>query len=144
MKNIIINFRHSGLVTQNIKKSLRFYNKILGLRIIKKSNEEKQYIEKLLKIKDGNLTTYKLGIKSKIFLELLDFKKKKKNMPLKVNENGLTHLALTVRDMDKIVSKLKKNKIKFNSKVLISDDKKVKVVFCKTPENIYLELVEQL
>ena len=144
MKNIIINFRHSGLVTQNIKKSLRFYNKILGLRIIKKSNEEKQYIEKLLKIKDGNLTTYKLGIKSKIFLELLDFKKKKKNMPLKLNENGLTHLSLTVRNMDKIVSKLKKNKIKFNSKVLISDDKKVKVVFCKTPENIYLELVEQL
>ena len=84
MKNIIINFRHSGLVTQNIKESLRFYNKVLGLRIIKKSNEEKQYIEKLLKIKDGNLTTYKPGIKSKIFLELLDFKKKEKKHAFKI------------------------------------------------------------
>ena len=73
----ILNFRHSGLVTKNMKKSLKFYNKILGFKIIRKTIEDKKYIEKLLNIDDGNLTHYKLGYKNIPFLELLEFKKKK-------------------------------------------------------------------
>ena len=140
----ILNFRHSGLVTKNMKKSLRFYNKILGFKIIRKTVEDKKYIEKLLKINDGNLTHYKLGYKNNPFLELLEFKKKSINKPLKLNQNGLTHLSFTVQNIEKFVKKLKKFNVKFNSKILTSKDKKVKLVFCKTPENIYLEFVQEL
>ena len=64
--------------------------------------------------------------------------------PLKLNQNGLTHLSFTVQNIEKFVKKLKKFNIKFNSKILTSKDKKVKLVFCKTPENIYLEFVQEL
>ena len=139
----ILNFRHVGLVTPNIDRSLNFYLKILNFKLIKKKIENRKLIKKLLRVKDGNLTTYKIGLNKKIILELLDFKIKRKNLNLKLNDNGLTHISLTVKNIENLKRKLKKNKISFNSKILRSDDKKVKLVFCKTPENIYLELVQR-
>lgn len=138
----ILNFRHVGLVTPNIDRSLNFYLKTLNFKLIKKKIENRKLIKKLLRVKDGNLTTYKIGLNKKIILELLDFKIKRKNLNLKLNDNGLTHISLTVKNIENLKRKLKKNKISFNSKILRSDDKKVKLVFCKTPENIYLELVQ--
>ena len=139
----ILNFRHVGLVTPNIDRSLNFYLKILNFKLIKKKIENRKLIKKLLRVKDGNLTTYKIGLNKKIILELLDFKIKRKNLNLKLNDNGLTHISLTVKNIENLKRRLKKNKISFNSKILRSDDKKVKLVFCKTPENIYLELVQR-
>ena len=138
----ILNFRHVGLVTPNIDRSLNFYLKILNFKLIKKKIENRKLIKKLLRVKDGNLTTYKIGLNKKIILELLDFKIKRKNLNLKLNDNGLTHISLTVKNIENLKRRIKKNKISFNSKILRSDDKKVKLVFCKTPENIYLELVQ--
>ena len=139
----ILNFRHVGLVTPNIDRSLNFYLKILNFKLIKKKIENRKLIKKLLRVKDGNLTTYKIGLNKKIILELLDFKIKRKNLNLKLNDNGLTHISLTVKNIENLKRRIKKNKISFNSKILRSDDKKVKLVFCKTPENIYLELVQR-
>ena len=138
----ILNFRHAGIVTPNIKKSLNFYLDILNFKLIKKKIEDRKLIKKLLKVKDGNLTTYKIGLNKKIIIELLDFKIKNKNLKLKLNDNGLTHISLTVKNIEQLVRNLKKYKISFNSKILRSDDKKVKLVFCKTPEGIYLEFVQ--
>ena len=70
----ILNFRHVGLVTPNIDRSLNFYLKTLNFKLIKKKIENRKLIKKLLRVKDGNLTTYKIGLNKKIILELLDFK----------------------------------------------------------------------
>ena len=126
----ILNFRHVGLVTPNIDRSLNFYLKILNFKLIKKKIENRKLIKKLLRVKDGNLTTYKIGLNKKIILELLDFKIKRKNLNLKLNDNGLTHISLTVKNIENLKRRIKKNKISFNSKILRSDDQKVKLVFC--------------
>ena len=31
---IVVGYRHTGIITKDINKSLKFYNKILGLEII--------------------------------------------------------------------------------------------------------------
>ena len=139
------NFRHSGIVTKDLNKSLLFYNKLLKLKIIKVIDEDSDTMTSLLKVKNCRLKTIKLGLKKKIFLELLYFyKTKQKLRNIKINSPGLTHISLTVENLDQIYKKFKKNKIKFLSKPLISSDKKVKLVFCKSPENIFIELVEIL
>ena len=141
----IKNFRHAGIVTKNLEKSLFFYNKILDLEIIKIIEEDSSLMSEVLKINNCQLKTIKLGKKNKIFLELLSFKnlKQKKNF-IKIFSPGLTHVSLTIKNLDKFYKKLKKNKIKLLSEPKISKDGKVKLVFCKSPENIFIELVEVL
>ena len=142
---MIKNYRHCGIVTKNLNKSLWFYKELLGLKIIKKMKEDKKLMLKLLKVKNCNLTTIKLGIKKKIILELLYFKNlNQKTNKIDIYSLGLTHISLTVKDLRKLYDKMSKNKIKFFSKPTLSSDKKVILCFCRTPENIFLELVEIL
>ena len=67
----------------------------------------------------------------------------------KVNKNypyssGYTHISITVKNIFKIYNSLKKEKIKFNSEPAKSQDGKVLMTYCKTPEGGYLELVQEL
>ena len=57
---------------------------------------------------------------------------------------GLTHVALTVDNLDELLADLKKHDYHTISEIMISPSKKVKVVFVKGPEAIMLELVQEL
>jgi len=57
---------------------------------------------------------------------------------------GLTHIAITTKNIDELVSRLNKNGYKSISNILKSPDNKVRVVFVYGPESLYLEVVEQL
>ena len=139
----IKNFRHVGIVTTNLKKSLIFYQNHLGLKKIKIINENKKLMNKILNLKNSNLKTIKLGLNKKVFLELLYFKNlRQKKRYIKIFSPGLTHFSVTIKNLDKIYNDLKKKNVKFLSKPALSHDKKVKLVFCKSPENIFIELVE--
>lgn len=141
----IKNFRHVGIVTTNLKNSLNFYENYLGLKKIKVINENKRLMENILNLKNCDLTTVKLGYKKKIILELLYFKNlKQRKRETKIFSSGLTHFSITIEKLDKVYDNLKKKNITFLSKPSLSHDKKVKLVFCKSPENIFIELVEIL
>jgi len=139
----IKNFRHVGIVTTNLKKSLQFYEDILGLKKIKIINENQKLMNKILGLKKCNLKTVKLGLNRKIFLELLYFKNfNQKRKYIKIFSPGLTHFSITVKNLDKLYYDLKTKKIKFISEPSLSNNNKVKLAFCKSPENIFIELVE--
>jgi hypothetical protein len=57
---------------------------------------------------------------------------------------GLTHIALTVNNLDELVGNLKNQNYQTLSEIKTSPNKKVKVVFVKGPEAIMLELVQEL
>jgi hypothetical protein len=57
---------------------------------------------------------------------------------------GLTHIALTVDNLDELVQNLKNKNYELLSEVKLSPNKKVKVVFVKGPEAIMLELVQEM
>jgi hypothetical protein len=57
---------------------------------------------------------------------------------------GLTHIALTVDNLDELVQNLKNQNCEPLSEIKLSPNKKVKVVFVKGPESIMLELVQEL
>ena len=99
-----------------------------------------QFFLKTFIFKASDLTSF-----VKNLIEILYFK----NAPhTKINKiypysNGYTHISLTVKDIFKIYKFLKKEKIKFNSKPEKSQDGKVFMTYCKTPEGGYLELVQE-
>jgi catechol 2,3-dioxygenase-like lactoylglutathione lyase family enzyme len=142
----MIEIRHTGLVTKNLKKSLKFWCYLLGFKIKSNALEKGKTIDKVLGYKEVLVKTYKLKDKKNNLLELLYFKnspKIKKNF-IKPYSEGYTHISLTVKNINLIYKKLKKFKIKFNSKPKLSADGKVLMTYCKTPEGSYLELVEVL
>ena len=141
----IKNFRHTGIVTTNLEESLNFYIKLLGLKKLKTVNENKKLMQKVLSLKECNLTTVKIGLKNKILIELLFFRNlNQKKKRIRINDPGLTHISFTITKLEQIYKKLKASKISFLSEPSLSHDKKVKLVFCKSPENIFIELVEVL
>ena len=141
------NIRHIGLVIKNVNKSLYFWCELLGFKIISDQIESGSSLSKILKIKKVKVRTIKIQDKNKNMLELLYFFNTKKNkfgrsLNLKTNHFGFTHLALTVNQIDNLCKLLEKNKIKLNSKPILSKDKKVKMTYIKSPEGVFVELVQ--
>lgn len=137
--------RHVGIVVTNLDKSLYFYRDLLGLEISKGPiNEHGMYIDKLLNLKKGYVTTIKLQI-GDAFIELLYYH----SHPREPKENeicqiGLTHIALTINNINELYTQLIRKGVKFNSAPQKSPDGYAIVAFCRDPDNNFIELVEVL
>jgi len=138
--------RHVGIVVKDLAKTTDFWINLIGFKLHIDTKEISPYIDELLGIANPELRTVKLIDENGFIIELLEFA----NYPAKDNwegnlaSTGLTHIALTVIDLDSLTSKLKENDYKFISEVKNSPNGAVKVVFVTGPEGIMLELVEQL
>lgn len=142
----MVRIRHTGIVSKDIKKSLVFWNEYLGFKIQKDINERGNLIDKIMLYKNVRVRTIKMKDNAKNMIELLYFEnspKIKKNI-IKPYSNGITHISVTVKNILKLYKQLKKKKIKFNSKPQLSQDGKVLMTYCETPEGAYLELVQEI
>jgi catechol 2,3-dioxygenase-like lactoylglutathione lyase family enzyme len=138
--------RHVGIVVKDLAKTTDFWTNLIGFKLHLEAKEISPYIDELLGIANPELRTVKLIDENGFIIELLKFA----NYPAKDNwegnlaTTGLTHIALTVSDLESLTSKLKENDYKFISEIKNSPNGAVKVVFLRGPEGLILELVEQL
>ncbi len=142
----MVKIRHTGIVTNDLKKSNWFWCKQLKFKVKKIADEKGLTIDKVLGYKNVRVKTIKLQDQKKNLIELLYFSnspklKKSKVLPY---SNGITHISVTVSNLKVLYKKLKKNKIRFNSEPRVSEDNKVLMTYCRTPEGSFLELVEEL
>ncbi len=138
--------RHVGIVVKDLAKTTDFWANLIGFKLHIDAIEQSPYIDELLGIPNPGLRTVKLIDENGFIIELLEFA----NYPAKHNwegslaTTGLTHIALTVKDLESLTTKLKENNYKFISEIKKSPNGAVKVVFVKGPEGLMLELVEPL
>jgi hypothetical protein len=118
----------------------------LGFQLHIEALEPSPYIDELLAIKDPNLTTVKMIDSKGFIIELLKFDNYQidKSWSGDLKTTGLTHIALTVDNLDALVDNLQKQNYQLLSEIKISPNGKVKVVFAKGPEGVMLELVEEI
>ncbi len=92
------------------------------------------------------LTTVKLIDSKGFIIELLKFEnyQVENSWSGDLKTTGLTHIALTVDNLDELVEILRKLDYQTISEIKTSPNKKVKVVFVRGPEGIMLELVQEL
>lgn len=142
------NIRHTGIVVKNIKKSLYFYKNLLGFKIQKRMMEEGLVTDKLSNLKKTKIETFKMVVgEKKHMIELLYFhshKRKTFDKNYNISRIGISHFAVTVKNVDSLYKKLKKNGIMFVSEPTLSNDKKVKLTFCRAPEGTLIEMVQVL
>jgi catechol 2,3-dioxygenase-like lactoylglutathione lyase family enzyme len=138
--------RHVGIVVKDIAKTTDFWVNLIGFKLHVDAKEVSPYIDDLLGISNPKLRTVKLIDKNGFIIELLEFA----NYPVKDNwegnlaTTGLTHIALTVSELESLTTKLKENDYSFISEIKNSPNGAVKVVFLRGPEGLMLELVQQL
>lgn len=138
--------RHTGIVVADLEVSLRFWCDVMGFQLLKRMDETGEYLETLLATKGATVTTAKLAAPDGNLIELLHFSSHP-DKPAWVGtpySTGLTHIALTVSDLEATLGRLTGEGINSFAKPQISPDGRVKVVYCSGPENLLLELVENL
>jgi len=139
--------RHAGIVVSDLEKSLEFYRDLLGLKVKTRAVESGDYIDQLNEKTAILVTTVKMSADDgPTLIELLKFnwpevKPEKAPGPFKI---GLTHIAFTVDNLEKVYQKLLANGIHFNCPPIIPPNGKAKATFCKDPDGTLVELVEEL
>ena len=133
-------------MVNNLDKTREFWINTLGFKLHVEAKEESPYIDELLAIKDPALTTVKLIDSKGFIIELLKFQnyQVENSWSGDLKSTGLTHIALTVDNLDELVESLRKLDYQTLSEIKTSPNKKVKVVFVRGPEGIMLELVQEL
>ena len=133
-------------MVNDLEKTRDFWINTLGFKLHIEAKEESPYIDELLTIKDPALTTLKLIDSNGFIIELLKFEnyQVENSWSGDLKTTGLTHIALTVDNLDELVDILRKLDYQTISDIKTSPKKKVKVVFVRGPEGIMLELVQEL
>ena len=139
----VLRYRHTGIICRDIKKSLYFYKNLVGLKIVQEFWDDTNYINKVSGLKNAKVHFIKLKMESGEILELLRYPTHNTKLPkLPIYNTGILHIALQVKNIEKIYMRLKKKGIKFISKPTLSSEKFAKVCFCLDPNNVRVELVE--
>jgi catechol 2,3-dioxygenase-like lactoylglutathione lyase family enzyme len=135
-----------GIVVNDLEKTKDFWINTLGFKLHIEAKEESPYIDELLAIRNPRLTTVKLIDSNGFVIELLKFENHQvgNSWSGDLKTTGLTHIALTVGNLDELADRLKKENYQTLSEIKISPNKKVKVLFVRGPEAIMLELVQEL
>ena len=142
---MIKQYRHTGIVVNNINTARKFYCKLLNLKILQDFIEEGNYFNKLINEKKLRAKVIKAKSADNVVLELVEFinaKKKKIKKPRRYYPVGTMHMCFTVSNIDGIYKKLKKNKVRFFSPPLKSDFDDVKTCFCYDPDYNLVQFVE--
>lgn len=138
--------RHVGVVVSNLEKALSLWRDILGFTVIRQMEEAGAHVDAMMGLSGVRVTTVKLAAKDGSMVELLKFhshpdKDAWTGTPF---STGITHIALTVGDMDKAVREMKNAGVRFPADPQLSPDGKVKVIYASAPDGLLLELVEPL
>ena len=133
-------------MVNDLEKTRDFWINSLGFKLHVEAIEVSPYIDELLLIQDPELTTVKLIDANGFIIELLKFGKYQVNNSWSgdLKTTGLTHIALTVDNLEELVDNLSKQNYQMLSEIKTSPDNKVKVVFVRGPEGIMLELVQEM
>lgn len=143
---MIRNVRHTGIVVTDLEASLGFYRDLLGFRETKRLEEAGAYLDNMLALEAAKVTTVKLAAPDGGLVELLHFRTHPRPRPApgEACAVGITHIALTVDDLDRVHAALCKAGVAFNAPPQLSPDGYAKVTFCRDPDGTLIELVQVL
>lgn len=138
---MIRNIRHIGIVVRDISESYNFYTN-LGFIVKSDEIESGNFLDTIIGIKKCQIRIIKM-IYNNQMIELLEYQTPKSyDHKKEINSIGCSHIALTVNNLELIYKTLLDSGIKFINAP--ESNEKVKVAFCKDPNDVYLELVEEL
>jgi catechol 2,3-dioxygenase-like lactoylglutathione lyase family enzyme len=138
--------RHTGIVVRDLEKSAKFYC-ALGFVEDNRAIEVGDFIDTVVGLQNTKLEWVKLKAPDGYLLELLQYHshpEQKEIAKQRSNQLGCSHLAFSVDDIDTVCKEIKKIGGSVVNPPALTNEKKVKVVYCHDNEGNLMEIVEVL
>tara|TARA_R110000822_G_scaffold79121_5_gene189459 strand:- start:1060 stop:1494 length:435 start_codon:yes stop_codon:yes gene_type:complete len=136
--------RHVGITVQSIEKSLKLYRDYFKFKVVWDEIEQGKFIDGLSGIDDIVVRTVKLKDYDGGMIELLEYKSHPKILESlrPIINIGVSHFAITVKDLNQTYGELLKMGLVFNEKPKVSPDGGAMVCFGRDFDGTLIELVE--
>lgn len=141
---MIKDLRHACVLVKDLRKSLKFYQDILGLELFKIYHIEGKYPEKALKVKGIKLTYVKLRTPEQPKNKPAVFELHYWKNPKIANKQRYNHISFSVDNLEREYKRLKKQGVRFISPPMQAPHGKTKICFGYDPDNNLIEFVEEL
>ena len=141
---MMIGTRHTGIVVENLEIALRFYLG-LGFSVQSEDVEEGPFIDQVTGLDKVKLKWVKMKLPDGSLLELLQYQQptrgQKKTKQLS-NEMGVSHVAFTVKNMDRICEQIVRLGGGLVNEPALTENSLFKVAYCYDVEGNLFEIVE--
>lgn len=127
-------FSHTSVRTSNMEKSIDFYVKLIGLKLVNRREIPQNNAEiAFLQDPKGN------GAR----LELTFYRKQKKFVQAEYMERVFDHLAFEVRNLEETVSKMRKEGVTITDDPFKLGPTGPLIAFIEDPDGTLIELIEK-
>ena len=127
-------FTHTSIRTSNIDKSINFYTRLMGLKLLSRREIPKNDAEiAFLQDPDGK------GAR----LELTFFRKQKNFVQAEYEERLFDHIAFEIKGMKETLSTMRKNKVTISDEPYKLGPTGPVIAFIEDPDGTLIELIER-
>jgi len=127
-------FTHASVRTSNMEKSIDFYTRLLGLRLLNRHEIAKNNAEvAFLQDPEGK------GAR----LELTLYKDQKKFIQAEYEDRIFDHLAFQVKNMEKTISVMRKEGVTITDEPFRLSPQGSIIAFVEDPDGTLIELIER-
>ena len=127
-------FIHTSIRTSNIDKSIDFYTRLLGLKLLS-CREIPQNNAEIAFLQDPEGKGAKL--------ELTFYRKQKKFIQADYEERLFDHIAFEVENMERIISLMRKEKVTITDEPFKLGPAGPLIAFIEDPDGTLIELIER-
>ena len=139
----MLGLRHVGIVVSDLNEAIGFYCSLLGFQHVRKAYEFGANVGAMLGIDGVKVTTVKLISPNGGMIELLKFDAPGSSpVGRAIFDLGISHIAITVQNLDKEYQRLKLCGVEFISAPVQSGS--ARVCFAIDPEGNKVEIVQDV
>lgn len=127
-------FAHTSVRTSNMDKSIDFYNRLMGLKLLSRREIPQNDAEiAFLQDPEGK------GAR----LELTWFRKQKKFVQAEYEERVFDHIAFEIKDMKQTIAIMQKNRVTITDEPYKLGPTGPVIAFIEDPDGTLIELIER-
>jgi len=126
-------FVHTSIRTSNMDKSIDFYTKLLGLKLVSR-REIPQNNAEIAFLQDPE---------SKSMLELTFYRNQKKFLQADYEDRVFDHLAFEVRDLEKTIAAMRKENVTITDEPFKLGATGPVIAFVEDPDGTLIELIQR-
>jgi lactoylglutathione lyase len=127
-------FVHTSTRTSNVERSIDFYTKHLGMRVMSRREMPKS---------DAEIAFLQDAEAKGATLELTFYRKQKKFTQADYEDRVFDHLAFTVKNMTETIAAMKKDDVTVTDEPFRLSPNGTLIAFVEDPDGILIELIEE-
>jgi catechol 2,3-dioxygenase-like lactoylglutathione lyase family enzyme len=142
---MLTSIAHTAISVSDMERSLAFYRDLLGMKVVMDVEATTKKLGVIVGLPEAQARIVMLDAGNQQ-IELFQYRAPvggPMSKDLRQCDNGLTHIAFNVTDLDGLCAKMKSSRVEFYSDPQIMG-KEMKVVYFKDPDGVTLELMEAL